>query len=106
MISPDTRAKWQQVMELLEAQIAQNIFNLWFRKLQLHDATDSRLTLIAENQFVINSLRSRYRSTLDSAIEMHFKRRMELELILPTQVEERQQAIDATSLNPKYTFDN
>lgn len=108
MISPDTKNRWQKVMDTLRQQVAPNSFNMWFSKLKLHDATDTRLTFIAENQLVINSLKLRYRTMLDNLIAMpdYFGRHMELVFLLPNQVEVRQQAIDATALNPKYTFDN
>ena len=105
MISADTQAKWQKVMAKLKEEIKPSSYDMWFSKLKLHDATESKLTLIAESNFIINSLRTLYRSVLDGAITVFFGHPMELEYILPTQVEIRQQAIEATSLNPRYTFD-
>jgi len=105
MISADTQAKWQKVMAKLKEEIKPSSYDMWFSKLKLHDASESKLTLIAESNFIINSLRTLYRSVLDGAITVFFGHPMELEYILPTQVEIRQQAIEATSLNPRYTFD-
>ena len=105
MVSAETQAKWQKVMAKLKEEVKPQSYEMWFSKLKLHDATDMRLTLIAESNFIINSLRTLYRSMLDGAITVFFGRPMELEYILPSQVEERQQAIENTSLNPRYTFD-
>lgn len=106
MVSADSKAKWQSVIQRLREDLAPKTFEMWFSKLILHDATDTKLTIVANNIFTANSLKARYRTTMDGAIQICFKRPMEIEYILPENVPERQQAIEATSLNPRYTFDN
>lgn len=105
MVSADANKRWAQVIAKLKSELDEQRFNMWFSKLKLYDASDSKLTILADTQFAVTSLRNRYGKMIDGAIMAFFGRTMDIEYILPNQVPERQQAIEATSLNPRYTFD-
>lgn len=106
MISAEANRQWNEALALLKEQIAPRSFDMWFSKLKLHDATDSKLTILADTQLSVASLRNRYRSTIDGVITLSFGRTMDIEFVLPNQIQDRMQTIASASLNPRYTFDS
>ena len=81
-------------------------FDSWFSKLKLAAVTQDAIIIEAENAMVVSHLRGRYMGQLSNVFGAVFGRVYDIELHTPEEIRRQFKDIEASMLNPRYTFEN
>ncbi len=85
---------WQVCVDDFQRELSQHQFNTWIKPLRFEQEGDS-LVLIAPNRFVLQWVKDRLLSRIESAAEKHFARTIMIELAMEDGAD-----IDSTSKSP------
>ena len=104
--TPEQKACWDRVMQLLKDNLSGPPFNAWIKPLSLYAVTGDKLIIVGQNNFTLQQMQNRYGAMLLSTIDMVFDRKYQLEFYTQEEVSKIREKLAATTLNKKYTFDN
>ena len=104
--TPEQKAAWDRALKMLEKDVMPVSYNAWIKPLKLYSVTNDTIVILAENTFNLNHLKNRYYSMLYGAIRMAFGRTYELEFYTQDEIARNADRIGASTLNPKYSFEN
>ena len=117
------KEKWDQILQTVkvEHELSDISFKTWLQPLQLHDITDTTITILVPNeQMAIDYISKKYTFPLKVAIAECTGKEYNIEFILPEQAAAQLEAkkkvaavnnvdnsvlAERAGLNPKYTFD-
>ena len=117
------KEKWDQILQTVkvEHELSDISFKTWLQPLQLHDITDTTVTILVPNeQMAIDYISKKYTFPLKVAIAECTGKEYNIEFILPEQAAAQLEAkkkvaavnnvdnsvlAERAGLNPKYTFD-
>ena len=117
------KEKWDQILQTVkvEHELSDISFKTWLQPLQLHEITDTTVTILVPNeQMAIDYISKKYTFPLKVAIAECTGKEYNIEFILPeqaaAQLEAKKKAVavntvdnsvlaERAGLNPKYTFD-
>ena len=117
------KEKWDQILQTVkvEQELSDISFKTWLQPLQLHDITDTTVTILVPNeQMAIDYISKKYTFPLKVAIAECTGKEYNIEFILPEQAAAQLEAkkkvaavnnvdnsvlAERAGLNPKYTFD-
>ena len=117
------KEKWDQILQTvkIEHELSDISFKTWLQPLQLHDITDTTVTILVPNeQMAIDYISKKYTFPLKVAIAECTGKEYNIEFILPEQAAAQLEAkkkvaavnnvdnsvlAERAGLNPKYTFD-
>ncbi len=103
----DASQYWKKVLGLLKEGMSDTSFNSWFSKLYMHSAENNRLILWAENDFIVNAIRTRYVTQLTTLVSSVFGEEYEVVVMNKKDLEALNKKDESPlNINPKYTFDN
>ena len=103
--TPEQKAAWDRVLQLIEEHMDMPSFNTWFKPLSLHAVTESKIIIVGENAFNLQHMQNRYGTMLLSTVDMVFKRRYELEFYTQAEIG-RIDRVSSSEFNEKYTFES
>ena len=117
------KEKWDQILQTVkvEHELSEISFKTWLQPLQLHEITDTTVTILVPNeQMAIDYISKKYTFPLKVAIAECTGKEYNIEFILPEQAAAQLEAkkkvaavnnvdnsvlAERAGLNPKYTFD-
>ena len=113
------KEKWDQILQTVkvEHELSDISFKTWLQPLQLHEITDTTVTILVPNeQMAIDYISKKYTFPLKVAIAECTGKEYNIEFILPEQLEAKKKVAavnnvdnsvlaERAGLNPKYTFD-
>lgn len=117
------KEKWDQILQIVkvEHELSDISFKTWLQPLQLHEITDTTVTILVPNeQMAIDYISKKYTFPLKVAIAECTGKEYNIEFILPEQAAAQLEAkkkvaavnnvdnsvlAERAGLNPKYTFD-
>lgn len=117
------KEKWDQILQTVkvEHELSDISFKTWLQPLQLHEITDTTVTILVPNeQMAIDYISKKYTFPLKVAIAEYTGKEYNIEFILPEQAAAQLEAkkkvaavnnvdnsvlAERAGLNPKYTFD-
>ncbi len=103
----DASQYWKKVLGLLKEGMSDTSFNSWFSKLYMHSAENNRLILWAENDFIVNAIRTRYLTQLTTLVGAVFGEKYEVVVMNKKDIDALNKKDESPlNINPKYTFDN
>ncbi|MBE5791979.1 MAG: chromosomal replication initiator protein DnaA [Clostridia bacterium] len=103
----DASQYWKKVLGLLKEGMSDTSFNSWFSKLYMHSAENNRLILWAENDFIVNAIRTRYLTQLTTLVGAVFGEKYEVVVMNKKDIDTLNKKDESPlNINPKYTFDN
>ena len=104
--TPEQKAAWDRVMQILKENLDNLSFNAWFRGLKLYAVTGDRIVILGQNAFNLQHMQVRYGTMLVSTVDMVFDRKYTLEFHTEAEVSDLEEKLGNSTLNEKYTFDN
>ena len=104
--TPEQKACWDKVIDLLQKNLDAPLFNTWIRPLRLYAVTSEALVLIGDSAFNLQHMMKRYGTMLYSTVRLVFGRAYELELHTAEDIPDLDGKLKETTLNDKYTFKN
>ena len=104
--TPEQKASWDKVIQLLKENLDTLSFNAWFRGLSLFAVTGDKLVILGQNAFNLQHMQSRYGTVLVNTVDMVFDKKYTLEFHTEDEVANLEEKLNSSTLNEKYTFDN
>lgn len=104
--TPEQKASWDKVMQILRDNMDGPSFNAWFKPLRLYAVTGDKVIIVAQNTFTMRHVQSRYGSLLLNNMDSVFDRKYELEFHTEDELPALKDKLQASTINEKYTFDN
>ena len=104
--TPEQKAAWDKVMQLLQENLDHLSFNAWFKGLSLYAVTGDKLIILGQNAFNLQHMQSRYGTVLVNTVDMVFPKKYTLEFYTDNEVAALEEKLNSSTLNDKYTFDN
>ena len=104
--TPEQKAAWDRVMQLLKENLDNLSYNAWFKSLRLYAVTGDKIVILGQNAFNLQHMQSRYGTMLVSTVDMVFDRKYSLEFHTEAEVSSLEEKLSSSTLNEKYTFDN
>ncbi len=110
---------WQKSLKWIREKLSDQVFDTWFKPVELQELSDSTLTLKVPNSFFKEWLSNNYTELIQEAMLFETGHRLEISFVVveentsadPSKVSASiQEAVrntaTASRLNPKYTFQN
>ena len=104
--TPEQKAAWDRVMQILRENLDNLSYNAWFRGLSLYAVTGDKIVIVGQNAFNLQHMQVRYGTMLVSTVDMVFDRKYNLEFHTEAEVSSIEEKLSSSTLNEKYTFDN
>ena len=104
--TPEQKAAWDRVMQLIEENLDGPSFSAWFKPLSLYAVTGDKIIIVGQNAFNLQHMQNRYGTMLMSTVDMIFERRYDLEFYTQAEISRVKDKLSNSTLNEKYTFDN
>ena len=104
--TPEQKACWDHAMELLKENLGTPSYNAWFKPLSLYAIVGDRMLILSQNSFTLQHMRNRYSAVLLTALDTVFKHKYELEFYTEDQMDKLIDALNTSTLNDRYTFEN
>ena len=104
--TPEQKAAWNRVMQLLRENLDNLSYNAWFKGLSLYAVTGDKIVIVGQNAFNLQHMQVRYGTMLLSTVDMVFDRKYTLEFHTEAEVAGLEEKLSSSTLNEKYTFDN
>ena len=104
--TPEQKASWDRVMQLIHENLDGPSYNAWFKPLSLYAVTSDKIIIVGQNAFNLQHMQNRYGTMLLSTIDMVFERRYTLEFYTQADIDRVADKLKESTLNDKYTFDN
>ena len=104
--TPEQKAAWDRVMQILKENLDNLSFNAWFKGLKLYAVTGDKIVILGQNAFNLQHMQVRYGTMLVSTVDMVFDRKYTLEFHTEAEVSSLEEKLGNSTLNEKYTFDN
>ena len=104
--TPEQKAAWDKVMQILKENLDNLSFNAWFKGLSLYAVTGDRIIILGQNAFNLQHMQVRYGTMLVSTVDMVFKKKYTLEFHTEAEVASLEEKLSSSTLNEKYTFEN
>ena len=104
--TPEQKAAWDRVMQILKDNLDGPAYNTWFKPLELHSISGDKLRIVGQSTFSLQHMQNRYGTMLLSTIDMVFDRKYQLEFYTQDEIRNITDTQSASTLNANYTFDN
>ncbi|HZW83142.1 MAG TPA: chromosomal replication initiator protein DnaA [Candidatus Deferrimicrobium sp.] len=111
---------WQKTLAILETQLTKPSFETWLKSTSLLSFDGSLVTIGVANEFAKDWLESRYANLIRTTVRNILNQEVQIRFVIPDQLDTSQapkhtqtfrnernyEDLNATQLNPKYTFDS
>lgn len=111
---------WQKTLAILETQLTKPSFETWLKSTSLLSFDGSLVTIGVANEFAKDWLESRYANLIRTTVRNILNQEVQIRFVIPDQIDTSQapkhtqtfrnernyEDLNATQLNPKYTFDS
>ncbi|MBQ3668154.1 MAG: chromosomal replication initiator protein DnaA [Clostridia bacterium] len=98
---------WQSMQQVLLDQLGQVRYDTWFKSLKVYSTDNNTLVLHCKDKFVVDFVNQRYKNTLFYLSYPHFGVDFaNIKILTDDELEQYQRQLDASRLNPRYTFDS
>ena len=77
--TPEQKAAWDRVMQILKDNLDGPAYNTWFKPLEMHSISGDKLVIVGQSTFSLQHMQNRYGTMLLSTIDMVFDRKYQLE---------------------------
>ena len=104
--TPEQKAAWDRVMQLLKENLDNLSFNAWFKGLSLYAVTGDKIVIVGQNAFSLQHMQVRYGTMLVSTVDMVFDKKYNLEFHTEAELASLEEKLSNSTLNEKYTFEN
>ena len=104
--TPEQKAAWDRVMQILKDNLDGPAYNTWFKPLEMHSISGDKLRIVGQSTFSLQHMQNRYGTMLLSTIDMVFDRKYQLEFYTQDEIRNITDTQSASTLNANYTFDN
>lgn len=104
--TPEQKASWDRVMQLLKENLDGPSWNAWFKLLQLYAVIGDRIILTGPSAISMQYMQKRFGTLLLNTVDMVFDHRYRLEFYGPEEITRLEESLKSSTLNQKYTFDN
>lgn len=104
--TPEQKAAWDRVMQLLKENLDNLSYNAWFKGLRLYAVTGDKIVILGQNAFNLQHMQVRYGTMLVSTVDMVFEKKYALEFHTESEVSDLEEKLSSSTLNEKYTFEN
>ncbi len=105
MTMEEASRRFTEVMDLLRGSTDANMFNSWFRHMELVRVQERTLILLVKEKFILGLLKNRWMSTIEQAVHMGFGPEYTVNLVDEDGLKKATPSAEI-SFNPKYTFDS
>jgi chromosomal replication initiator protein len=111
---------WQKALAILETQLTKPSFETWLKSTSLLSFDGNLVTIGVANEFAKDWLESRYANLIRTTVRNILNQEVQIRFVLPDQIDTSQtpkhtqtfrneknyEDLNATQLNPKYTFES
>jgi chromosomal replication initiator protein len=111
---------WQKALAILETQLTKPSFETWLKSTTLLSFDGNLVTIGVANEFAKDWLESRYANLIRTTVRNILNQEVQIRFVLPDQIDTSQtpkhtqtfrnernyEDLNATQLNPKYTFES
>ena len=104
--TPEHKAMWDRVLQLLKNGLDGPSFNAWFKTLELYAVTADKIIILGPSAFNLSYMKRRFGTMLLNSVDIAFDKRYELEFYTPDEIDKIEEKLRDSTLNRKYTFDN